>query len=365
MRAMPSRAPLRVAVWGTGNVGRPAIRAVVAHPRLELAAVVVADPAKVGCDAGELAHTAPTGVTATPDPSTVLGSVDAIIYTATADTRPAEATADLVACLKSGANVVSPSFYQLAHPPSAPDWLAGPVGEACTAGNTSLFVSGIDPGWAIDTAAAAVATVVAGATEIRCQELFDYTLYDQPDVVRNVIGFGRPLDELPVMLHDGSLRYVWEPSLRNLADQLGLTVDDVTTAVERRRLDTDMHHRTMGTFIAGTQGAFRFTVSASTVTAAGDPGPDLVVEHVTRIDQTCAPDWPQPTSPGGEHRVAVTGHPDVTVTIHGHEPTEPGAAGGGNAVAANRLVNAIPAVCAAPPGILGPGDLPADLSAPY
>lgn len=43
----------RVVVWGTGNAGRPAIRAVAAHRDLELAGVVVSNPAKVGRDAGE------------------------------------------------------------------------------------------------------------------------------------------------------------------------------------------------------------------------------------------------------------------------------------------------------------------------
>ncbi len=41
-------------VWGTGNVGRAAIRPVDAHPTLELAAVVVDKKDKVGRDAGEL-----------------------------------------------------------------------------------------------------------------------------------------------------------------------------------------------------------------------------------------------------------------------------------------------------------------------
>ena len=73
------------------------------------------------------------------------------------------------------------------------------------------------------------------------------------------------------------------------------------------------------------------------------------MEHVTRIDDDCAPDWPTSTEPGGVHRVRITGHPNLDVTIHGTEPGEPGAAGGGNATAANRIVNAIPAVCAARP----------------
>ena len=58
------------------------------------------------------------------------------------------------------------------------------------------------------------------------------------------------------------------------------------------------------------------------------------------------------------HRVRITGHPNLDVTIHGTEPGEPGAAGGGNATAANRIVNAIPAVCAAPAGPVSPLDLP-------
>ena len=357
--------PLRVGVWGTGNVGRPAIRAVAAHPLLALHTVLVSDASKVGADAGELAGIGPLGVPAAASTSAVdlLGDLDAVVYAATADTRPADALTDLLACLRAGVDVVSTSFYALAHPPTVPSGLAAAVGEACSAGGASVFVSGIDPGWVVDVLPALVVGPVAtlsggvgsGVTEVRCQELFDYSLYDQPDVVRNVIGFGRPLDELPLMLHDGSLRFVWEPTLRNLADLLGVAVAQVTTTVERAALDADVDIPAMGRFEAGTQGAFRFEVRAE----PADPAhPHLVVEHVTRIHPGCAPQWPQPSSPGGEHRVVVRGQPELTITVHGHAPGEPEAAGGGNAVAANRLVSVIPAVCAAPPGILGPCDLP-------
>jgi hypothetical protein len=44
-----------VAVWGTGNLGRAAIRAVDAHPGLVLAAVLTSNPDKAGRDAGEVA----------------------------------------------------------------------------------------------------------------------------------------------------------------------------------------------------------------------------------------------------------------------------------------------------------------------
>ena len=140
----------------------------------------------------------------------------------------------------------------------------------------------------------------------------------------------------------------------DLADLLGVVVDDIAIEVERRPLDDTVEVAGMGTFEAGTQGAFRFEFRAIV-----EGRPLLVVEHVTRIDDGCAPDWPSSSSPGGEHRVLLSGHPDLVVSVHGTEPGEPGAAGGGNATAANRIVNAIPAVCAAPAGPLSPVDLPA------
>ena len=109
----------------------------------------------------------------------------------------------------------------------------------------------------------------------------------------------------------------------------------------------------MGIFEAGTQGAFRFEVQGIV-----DSKPLLVMEHITRIDDECATDWPLPDSGQGVHRVVVTGRPNLTVAIHGTETGENGAAGGGNATAANRIVNAIPAVCAAPAGIIHPLSLP-------
>jgi 2,4-diaminopentanoate dehydrogenase len=344
----------RVVVWGTGNVGRPAIRAIAAHQELELVGVVVSNPAKVGKDAGELAGIAPLGVAATDDPSIATADdVDAVVYAATADTRPEDAYADLLACLTAGVNVVSTAFYPLLHPASAPREVLDIIEPACAEGGSSVFVSGIDPGWALDILPALISGVSAGITEIRVQEVFNYALYDQPDVVREVIGFGGSMDETPLMLLDFSLDMVWAPMVRVLADLLGVTVDEIQIEVERRPLDKTIEVAGMGTFEKGGQGAFRFEVRGI---VGGRPL--IVMEHITRIDDDCAPEWPQSSSPGGEHRVQITGHPNLTVSIHGTEPGESGAAGGGNATAANRIVNAIPAVVAAEPGPLSPLDLP-------
>jgi hypothetical protein len=195
--------------------------------------------------------------------------------------------------------------------------------------------------------------MTADITEIRIQELANYTGYDQPQAVRDLCGFGHPMDYTVPVLSNFALMSVWAPMIRVLADGLDLDLSEITTTTDRQALDDTITVEGMGKFEAGTQGAFRFEVIGMV-----NGAPLLVAEHITRIDDRCAPDWPGPDPGGGFHQVIVTGHPTMRVTIHGEDPAEPGTAAGGNAAAANRIVNAIPAVCEAPPGPIHPLDLP-------
>lgn len=345
---------LRVAVWGTGNVGRPAIRAVLSHRELDLAGVIVANRDKVGKDAGDIAGVAATGVLATDDWRSVLaGGVDAVVYAATADIRPEEAMADLNACLTAGVNVVSTAFYAFLHPGSTPPELLAPLAEQCEQSGASLLVSGIDPGWVMDMLPVVASGAVSGIREIRSREIFNYALYDQPQVVREVIGFGGPMDELPLMLHDFAIEMVWAPMVKLVGQALGRPVEQVEIAVERLPLAQSVDVAGMGTFEAGTQGAFRFEVRGIC-----DGSPLYVLEHITRIDDRCAPDWPYPAEGQGCHQVIISGDPDLHISVHAQDHHEPGVAGGGNASAASWVVNAIPGVCAAAPGVVTVLDLP-------
>lgn len=346
--------PIRTAVWGIGNVGRPALRAVASHRDLELAAVVVSSAEKQGRDAGDLAGLPPLGVTATRETAAALGEdIDALAYTASGDMRPAEALADIERALRSGVNVVSTSFYPLLHPALCPEDLRSAIESACREGGSSVFVSGMDPGWVLDVLPLLLTGVVADVREIRVQELFNYALYHQPDAVRELAGFGQPMEATPPMLLDFGLQMVWAPMLRIVAEATGQELDRVETFVEKRALDRDVEVEGMGRFEKGTQGAFRFEVRG----IVGDQA-RIVAEHVTRIDDACAPEWPRPPEGQGAHRVLLDANPSLEVSLHADDGFETGAAAGGNATAAARIVNAIPAVVAAAPGILTPLDLP-------
>jgi len=341
----------RVVVWGPGNVGRPAIHGVVRNPHLELAGVIVHSAAKEGRDAGELAGIGPVGVKATRDHAAVLATKpDALVYSVNSDFRPMEAIEECCAALSAGINVVSAGMYGLLHPASADPALRARFEAACQQGGSSFFTSGIDPGFAIDLLPLVLSGVCQEIRRITIREVFNYTHYDQPDAVRNLVGMGTPMDRTPPMLLPIALESVWGGPLRGLGEALGVTVSEIRTVVEKLALEESVTNA-MGTFDAGTQGAFRFEVQAIV-----DGEPKLVVEHVTRIHDDAAPDWPQATKQG-LHQIRIEGSPDLVVTIEA-EDAEGNHAGGGNATAAGRIVNAIPLICEAPPGLISGAALP-------
>jgi hypothetical protein len=343
-----------VAVWGTGNVGQAMLRAVIADPRLELAAVIVSNPDKEGRDAADLAGLeGRTGVVATRDVDAVLASgVEAVAYGASGDFRPDDAIDDLERCLRAGVTAVTPAVYPLYDPRHAPDELRVRMTEAALEGGASLFVSGIDPGWGNDVLPVLLSGLCTDVREIRAQEIFDYSDYDAEASVRDLIGFGHPMDYDPPMVMPTVPTMVWGGQIRLMARALGLELDDVVEHVERRPLVADVTTK-LGVFAAGTQGALRFEVRG--VVGGRDR---IVIEHVTRITPDTAPDWPQPPEGAdGAHRVVIDGSPRLEVTIEAID--EAGSrAGGGNATAATRLVGAIPWLAAAPPGVYDAFDVP-------
>ncbi|MGW1741977.1 NAD(P)H-dependent amine dehydrogenase family protein [Nocardia sp. NPDC001965] len=341
-------------VWGTGNVGRAAIRAVDAHPGLELGAVLVHDPAKAGRDAGDLAGLdRPLGIAATTDIDTVLAAgPGAVVYAASGEIRPDDALADIVRAIGVGAVVVTPALYALYDQRNAPPEMREPVLAAIGSGGGSLFVSGIDPGWGNDVLPLLVSGLGSVVEVVRCQEIFDYSTYDQPDSVRYLVGMGQPMDQVPPMVMPTVPTMVWGGQVRLMARALGVELDEVRETVERLALETTVETATMGKFEAGTQGAMRFEVQGI---VAGQPR--IVVEHITRIHPSCAPDWPAPPNGEGAHRVIIEGRPRIEVTV---EATDEGGnyAAGGNATAVGRLVGAIDWLAAAEPGLYDALDVP-------
>jgi hypothetical protein len=342
----------RIAVWGTGNMGATAIRSATGFPGLELAAVITSSPDKAGRDAATFAKLdAPTGVEATTDVDAALAQCDAVAYMSSGDIRPEEALAEIERCLRAGKQVVTPSLYSLYDPASAPAEWVERLTDAAVAGNSALLVSGVDPGWGNDALAVIAAGLCTRIRTIRCQEIFDYSTYNQPHSVRVLCGFGGSMDETPMMLLPSIPTMVWGGNVRLIGRGLGLEIDEITETVERLPL-TEAVDNVMGRFEAGTQGAFRLQVIGW-----ANGVERVVIEHITRIDPACAPDWPQPDEGVGDHRVIVDGDPQLSIVVRADVPGGT-RADGGNTTAANRLLGAIDWLATQKPGIYDGLDVP-------
>ncbi|MFB8279473.1 NAD(P)H-dependent amine dehydrogenase family protein [Nocardia colli] len=345
---------ISTAVWGTGNVGRAAIRAVAAHPALTLTNVLVHNPDKVGRDAGELSGLDyRVGIAATDDIDAVMAAKPrAVVYAASGDIRPDDALADITRAIRAGAIVVTPALYALYDPRNAPPEIRDPVLAAIAEGGGSLFVSGVDPGWGNDVLPLLISGLGGTVDVIRCQEIFDYSTYDQPDSVRWLVGMGQPMDYQPPMLAPTVPTMVWGGQIRLMARALGVELDEIRETLERQPLETTITTESMGEFVAGGQGAVRFEVQGI---VEGEPR--IIVEHVTRIHPSCAPDWPAPADGDGAHRVIIEGRPRIEVTIEASDENGNRAAGG-NATAVGRLVSAIDWLADAEPGLYDALDIP-------
>ena len=127
-----------------------------------------ASPNKIGRDAAELCGlTEPTGVIATDDIDALIAlKPDCVVYTAQGETRPMEALEQMSKFLAAGINVAATSMVWLVTPRQADDWLREPLEKACQAGDASLYVNGIDPGYSGDTEVHSALSLVTRATSI-------------------------------------------------------------------------------------------------------------------------------------------------------------------------------------------------------
>ncbi|KUH67606.1 dihydrodipicolinate reductase [Mycolicibacterium novocastrense] len=345
----------RVVQFSTGNVGQHSLRALIGRPDLELVGVHAANPDKIGRDAAELCGLSdPTGVTATDDIDALIAlKPDCVVYTALGETRPMEAIEEMSRFLAAGINVVGTSMVWLVTPRQIDDWLRVPLEEACAAGNSSLYVNGIDPGYSGDTAVLAALSLVTRAESVTVQEVFDYGNYDDYEYTGTAMGFGTTADdELAMAFQPGVITTMFGGLVRNIAHHLGVELDDVTQRFEPWYADRRIECKMMTVEPGGLAGV-RFA-------AEGIRGgaPLITVEHTTRLTPAAAPDWEYPPEGhSGVHKVIVEGEPRIEVnTLLSHPVLDVTEAGCVSTAA--RVVNVIDWVCRAPQGIIAVEDIP-------
>jgi hypothetical protein len=341
-------APLRVVQWTTGNVARQAVRAVLARPDLQLVGAYARSPEKSGVDVGELCGLgAPVGVLATSDVGALLAlEPDCVVYTPL-HLDPSE----VARLLRAGVDVVTTA--ELVTGRNLGSTTRDELVAAALEGDATLFGSGMNPGYAQLLAAitTGISRSVQGVTVSESVDVAEFVA----DANFEAMGWGRPAGDPG---HADDVRAgtaVFAEAVELLAELLGVTLDETRCDVEFAHATEDL---TLSSMVIAAD-----HVAAMDVNWVGVlDGRDVVrVQQRWVASSRIEPPW---TVEHG-YRVEVEGDPNLRLKLD-IWPTEADLANLtvstmhdiGMRITAVPVVNAIPAVCAAPAGLLTYADLP-------
>ena len=336
----------KVVQWGTGNLGTLAVQSILKHPDLELIGTWVSSAAKEGRDVGELSRVPPIGVLATQDADALIsGDADCICYATDSMGREDEVINDCVKMLRAGKNVVNVSDPALVYPKAKGGDVYDRLQEACLAGNASFYTSGGDPGWAGFGLALAPLTVAQQVRSIKLFEIYNYGPWNNPQL--GLYGFGQTDTSTSMILLPGVTASIWGPSVAMLADAMGVTLDSIDEAHRVIHADEDFEIP-FGRIAKGMVSGMSFEIRGMV-----DGVPRIVIEHITKLRREDFPEYGLDDC----YRVVIEGEPnikvDMSLTSDFGDSTH-----AGYIVAVTPVTNAIPAVCAAPAGVLTYLDLP-------
>lgn len=334
----------RVIQWATGRAGAVAVKGIAQRHDMKLVGAWVHAREKSGRDLGELFGLPPLGVRTSNDKNAVLATpADCVCYMAarTWIQDPQSTLDELARILRAGKNVVNTSWSALINPAGVSAAVYDTLQEACLAGGSSFYTAGIDPGFGSTGLAMSALTVSRDVRSVHTYEIINYAPFND-ELCMPTFGFGQPDVAKCAMLKPGVTAAIFASTVRLIARGLGVAVDDIVEDHQVIFADAPFDIAA-GHIPAGTISGMRFQIIGM---YRGRPL--VTIEHVTKLrDQ----DFPELDFRGDGYRVEVVGEPDVRMDVNlvSHEGDHTQGAWVATAMAA---VNAIPQVCAAPPGVL-------------
>ena len=342
------REPYRVGVWGPGRVGGACIRDIVSLPETELVGVFAYSENKNGLDVGEAIGIEPVGVTVTTSRDEFLALDAEVVLFCPMDFGDFGNEPDLFALLESGKNVVTMIPYN--HPEDrGPDVLAR-YEQACVTGRSSVHVAGVDPNFVIDRLLPLATGMSNHIQWLKLQESA-YVPFVPPGAMM-ILGFGispEEFDSFPMRTEYPAAYF--EPGMRHVASALGRPLERIERMTKCRLTDEEVV-LPQATIPAGTIGA----VGHEWIGYSGGE-PFLTAEVCWYMSEGMRADWAGDTD--GAWIITIEGRPSAKLTLEVVASIEQGLLSyPGDPTPASwyftsvPMVQAIPAVIAAPPGIL-------------
>ena len=337
--------PIRVIQWATGAMGKSCLRAVIDRDDLELAGLFVYSSDKSGRDAGSIANRPETGVLATNSIEDILAiDADVVIHAARLGATHDSHDDDIARLLASGKNVLSINGNTFS--PNWPGARREKLEAACRAGNSSFGGTGLNPGFAAERLLVLATSVCSQVDHVSLSEVVLTDQIASPEYVFDLLGFGKEVGSVD-MNSDAwapaqTLNAMFEDVVASVAHSLGWKLDEIRRMHRMLPSGRDLDIRA-GTIASGTASHIdwrwrgmsggRERVALSIAWAMND-------EHVAEGDKEL---W----------RLKVSGVPDVSVSFGVERPEGlPGRTSAEQLAVAGSVVNAIPTLVDAAPGLM-------------
>lgn len=335
----------RVVQWATGRIGAVSLRELIVSSQFDLVGVYVHSEAKAGKDAGELCGLDPVGVVATCDIAEIIALMPDCVVA-----NPEGANVDDVCrFLEAGINVAT-SRVDYIDPEYMDQDVRRRVEAACAKGNSSIHGTGSSPGFSSESMPLVMTSMSRRMDRMIIDEFADIPA-SCPDVQVLQMGFGRDAggEFNPHLLQH--IGHGFFQSLNVIAAGLGIVLDRITANGETAHA-LERHILPGGTPMEkGTVAAQRISIIAE---YAGKP---LITFRITWHTGTAVDaDW-ELRKAGWRLRIdgptpieANVGYPEMS-----SEQYSLAMAG----LTAYRVINAVPFICAAEPGIRTSIEMPA------
>lgn len=312
--------------------------------------MVVSTQEKVGVDAGALCDRATVGIAATDDVDGLIAlKPELLCYCASAVGREEQAIEDIDRYLRSGINVVTMSTIPLVYPAAAPPGWRKTIETAAREGNSTFYATGSEPGFASLNIPTALLTG-AGRVDAYRMDLYAIRLDEQYpiwDVLHESMGFGKPDGYVPARIAHGKVEDDWSTVVRYIADLLGFTLDRLDVDWETILTPTELE-TAIGVIPAGTICGHRWQLAGKV-----DDQAVVSVQYFAAVSGTPWPErWTDPGRITGGMVYRVSGRPSMRMDFEFEEVAANNEVNPGITATAMAVVNAIPCVIAADPGIV-------------
>jgi 2,4-diaminopentanoate dehydrogenase len=316
---------VRVLLWGVGEIGTRAARMLLGRPDHTIIGAV---SHQVGEDVGELVGLQPHGIRVVGSPE-ALAAVEADICLLATHQRVPDLAPQIEWLLERRIAVIA-AGEEMIFPWASHPALADALDRRARAAGRQVYGTGVNPGFVMDALPLVLTSCCASVERIDVTRASDFSPYG-PAPLRS-LGVGLSPEEFERGLRDGSVdgHIGFRESAGLMARALGWEIDDYREEIKP--------------IVAGVERRTRHI----TVPPGGVAGCDHWAEALSGGRVVIRLSHPQQVDPGAEQVrvgdfVSITGDPPMTMEIMPEIE-------GGQATAA-RMVNAIPSVLDAPPGL--------------